>query len=78
MTRLIGSHGRYVLSPLQDAPLGVLGLDSMEAMQLMALLEDRFSVRVWSLGVWCVTLPLDAKAVVLHSNVAPIQHSRMK
>lgn len=49
----------------------------MEAMQLMALLEERFSVSVWSLGVWCVTLPLDAKAV-MHSNVAPIQHSCMK
>lgn len=30
---------------LKDAPLGSLGLDSMEAMQLMALLEERFSVR---------------------------------
>lgn len=39
--------------PLQDAPLGTLGLDSMEAMQLMALLEDRFSVSVWSLDSWC-------------------------
>ncbi|CAM9681411.1 unnamed protein product, partial [Hapterophycus canaliculatus] len=29
-----------------DAPLGALGLDSMEAMQLMALLEDRFSVKM--------------------------------
>ncbi len=28
----------------QDAPLGALGLDSMEAMQLMALLEERFGV----------------------------------
>lgn len=28
----------------QDAPLGTLGLDSMEAMQLMALLEERFMV----------------------------------
>lgn len=28
----------------QDAPLGALGLDSMEAMQLMALLEERFMV----------------------------------
>ncbi|CAM9492519.1 unnamed protein product [Scytosiphon promiscuus] len=29
-----------------DAPLGALGLDSMEAMQLMALLEERFSVKL--------------------------------
>eukprot|EP00903_Cladosiphon_okamuranus_P012305 g11537.t1 len=29
-----------------DAPLGTLGLDSMEAMQLMALLEERFSVKL--------------------------------
>eukprot|EP00904_Undaria_pinnatifida_P011866 jgi/Undpi1/780/HiC_scaffold_10.g04244.m1 len=29
-----------------DAPLGALGLDSMEAMQLMALLEERFNVKL--------------------------------
>lgn len=44
----------------QDAPLGALGLDSMEAMQLMALLEERFSVSC-SLAVEHVSPSLSEK-----------------